>query len=191
MSNIIKPKLEFNYSWIYDQMIHEWQGKKYGGYSPKIERYKNRLEKEWRKIERKAFDVISEVSGLKWKKPVIDCYIVEETKCFSMPLTIEPRKKLKNLIKTIIHELVHNIIVQNLDRLRQKNYSKKYGKLSRKTEIHILVHAILKEALLKLYGEKQTRKLIESYDKYPKDYRKAWEIVEQEGSRKIIIDGIR
>lgn len=190
MNYKIKPKLIINYSKIYDIVVHGWNKLEYEEFSDGAVKYKEKLQKEWSKIERKVFNVISEVSGLKWKKPAVDCYFVRNiTSAFSMPLTIPVRKDLKKQMETITHELVHNIVVQNSDRINKKDYSKKYGELSRTTNLHILIHAILKETLLKIYSEKQTKKFINSYKK--PDYKKAWEIVEKEGSKKIIKDKIK
>lgn len=185
----IKPCLNFYYSPIYDRQIHECKGKRWKDVSKKAARYISNLKKDWNKIERKAFNAISSVSGLDWKKSCIDCYIVQIGKPFSMPLTISMKATPKEHIETLIHELIHNILVQNLNKVRIKSY-RKYGKLNERTRIHVLVHAILKKVLLELYGEKQTKKFIKKYDKWP-DYKKAWEIVEQEGSEKIIRENIK
>jgi len=193
MAKEIKPELWIDYSYIYDQMIHEWQGKKYdfSSINKSIE-YRSKLQKEWDKIERKVFDTMSEVSGLKWQKSIIDCYLVKRSIPFSSPLTIPIYRKdvdkemnIQRQIEIVIHELVHNITgVQNYDKLKKIEY-KKYGKLSVVTRIHILTHAILKLVMLELYGKKQTEEHIRTYDDSP-DYVKAWEIVEKEGAKEII-----
>lgn len=180
-----KPELWIHYSSIYDKRIHEWKGLKYKDFSREGNKYKEKLQREWKKIERKVFDTISEVSGLEWKKPIIDCYVVQKTIPFSTPLTIPIRKDLEKQMETIIHELIHNILVQNNDRVMYK----RYGELSKTTRIHVLVNAIEKEVLLKIYGPKRTKKFIKTY-KWP-DYKRAWEIVEKEGSKKIIKDCIK
>ena len=50
-----------------------------------------------------------------------------------------------------------------------------------------MVHAIEKEVLLKLFGERRTKEHIKIYDKWP-DYKKAWDIIEKEESKKVIKD---
>jgi len=186
----IKPELWISYSWIYDQSIHEWKGLKYK-LIPGVSKYREKLQKKWDRIERKAFDTMSKVSGLEWDRPIIQCYIVRgKVRPFSDPLTLPMRKNLDEQLEVILHELTHNIIVQNLDRIRDVDYSK-YGKLSLTARIHILVHAILKETLLVIFGEKRTKKAIEYYDDLPKDYKKAWEIVEKEGAKQVIKAHIR
>lgn len=187
----IKPQLIIEYSWIYDKQIQEWKGLKYTTDYKKAKKYRDKLQKKWNKFDKKIFDSISKVSGLKWKKQVIDCYLVTKTTPFSMPMTIPMRTGMRELIETITHELVHNILVQNWDRIIKKDYKKKYGEMSKKAEIHILVHSILKEAMINVFGEKKTKKYIKKKQENLSDYKTAWDIVEKEGSKRVIIDCIK
>ena len=183
--------LRFNYSWIYDKQIHWWKKSKYDEDSyKKVNNYIKRLEKEWKELDKKVFDVISKVSGLKWKNKNIECYVVSDLVYpFSSPLTITIHTNISHQIEIIIHELIHNIWIQNEDGVKFKDY-RKYGKLNFNVKIHILVHAIEKEVLLRLFIEKRTKKYIKWYDKFP-DYKKAWDIVEREGSKNIIKEWIK
>lgn len=186
-----RPHLNFYYSFIYDKNIHEWKGKNWKNASKRAIKYIAKLRREWNKVERKVFNAVATVSGLRWRKPYIDCYITQIGRPFSMPLTISMKSKPnpKDQIEVLIHELIHNVLAQNSEKVKIKKY-KKYGKLTERTKIHILVHAILKEVLVELFGEKKTKAIIRHYDKWP-DYKKAWEIVEREGSGKIIKESIR
>jgi hypothetical protein len=188
----IKPELWIYYAEIYDRMMHWWQGSEFKDCRSDASKYRQKLQKKFDKIEREVFDQISKASGLKWHKPVIDCYIVQKSIPFSTPLTLPMRPDLEAQMEVIIHELVHNILFQNfVKHVKKYNYSKKYGKLSRSANTHVLVHAILKEVLLEIYGEKKTKEFIKSYDKLPADYKKAWDIVNKEGSKKIIEECIK
>ena len=187
----MKPKLRIEYYWIYDKQIQEWKGLKYTTDYKKAKKYRDKLQKKWNKFDKKIFDSISKVSGLKWKKQVIDCYLVTKTTPFSMPMTIPMRTGMRELIETITHELVHNILVQNWDRIIKKDYKKKYGEMSKKAEIHILVHSILKEAMINVFGEKKTKEYIKKKQENLSDYKTAWDIVEKEGSKKIIKECIK
>ncbi len=183
------PKLKICYSEIYDRQIHKWMGIEFKEIFKQTLKYVKKLQKEWNKVEKKVFTAMTKVSGLKWSQQTTTCFVVRNSNPFSMPLTLPIRKDLDNQIETIIHELVHNLIFQNSKKIRKKNYSKKYGRLSRVTKNHVLTHAILKETLLKIYGEKKTRLLIKKYNNSP-EYKKAWEIVEKEGFKRIIKDFI-
>lgn len=181
-------KLNIQYSSIYDRRIHEWRNQEYKELSKEEISNIDKLKKTWSKIESKSFKVLSKVSNLKWKKTEIDCYLARKTAPFSTPLTIPIKKDIDSLIETILHELIHNLLLQNPDKIKKSNvkkYIKKYGKLSRTTLLHILVHAILKKALMEIFGETQTKLFIKKYDNMP-DYKKAWEIVEKETSEEII-----
>ena len=186
----MRPKLIVDYSGVYERQIHKWRGEEYTDRFKEMMAYTKKLQKKWDTVGDKAFDTMSRVSGLAWQKPLINCWVARRSNPFSMPLTIPPRKDFDKLLEVIIHELVHNLIVQNSDRIK-KGYSKRYADLSKLTRIHILVHAILHETLLELYGEKQTKIFIQDYDRLSADYRKAWDVVEKEGAKKIIKECIK
>jgi hypothetical protein len=186
----ITPKLIVEYSSVYDRRIHAWQGAEFKPCFKKVIPYNARLQKKWDRIGDNVFKTMSKVSGLEWQKPIINCWVVQKSIPFSMPLTIPMRPNLYNLFEVIIHELVHNIIVQNSARIK-KEPLKRYEKFSRLTRNHILVHAILHETLLELYDEKQTKIFIQDYDRLSGDYRKAWDVVEKEGAKNIIAECIK
>lgn len=173
-------------------MVYYWKGLGYTeSNSENGKKYFKKLEKQWKKIERRAFNAIAKASGLKWKTPIIDCYVVTaKTYSFSSPLTLSIKKDMKLQIEILIHELVHNIVVQNMDLVRVKLMHEKYGKYGMKTKIHVLVHAILEQTLLQLFSKQRVNKHIRWYDDKPA-YKLAWDIVEQEGSKRIIKELIK
>ena len=190
MAKKIKPELWIQYSWVYDLTIHKWQGREFKECTSSALKYRQALQKKWDKIERKIFDTMSNVSGLEWQKPVIDCYVVQRTIPFSIPLTIPMHPDLDDQLEVISHELAHNLVVQNIEKIKRYR-SAKYGKLSRTAQIHVLIHAILKEVYLQVFGEKKTLEIIKTYDELSSDYKKAWEIVEKEGAKNIIKECIK
>ena len=75
------PKIIFKYSWIYDQNWKEWikvYKRKTGKFpsTAQILNYIKKVEKLWRKDEKKILEELSKVSRLKWKSKFIYCYIV-------------------------------------------------------------------------------------------------------------------
>ncbi len=184
-----KIKLVILYSSIYDRTFHELRGE---NYTPHMEefgkKYVEKLKQLWEKNENKIFEEISRVSGLKWKKPLIDCYVVKKCRPFSSPLTISiygkdnKKRKMEHQIETIIHELIHNILVQNG---KWVDWREKYPGINRITNNHILVHAIMKKVMENIYGKERAERHIHRTSRIP-EYRKAWEIVEKEGAEKII-----
>ncbi len=83
---------------------------------------------EWvNKNNEKILDEIEKVTNLKFKERNIDVYICEffPFKGISIPIII--RKMDKNeMIKTLIHELLHVILVQNLIKFESKEKLHEY-----------------------------------------------------------------
>lgn len=193
------PKVIFQYSWIYDQNWQDWikiypiwkkKLKKSKWPSPiQVRTYIKKVEKIWRKHEKKVMTEISKTIGLKWTEDV-KCYVVGHARAFSDPFTMSMAKDPNDFIDTLIHELMHQILaVQKGNRKRTskawdyiyKNYQKEFIT----TKNHIPVHAIHKHIYLKFFGNKRLQKDIKSCQKWPA-YKISWEIVEKEGYENII-----
>ena len=179
----IKPIVDITYSPAYDKQIHFWKGLEFKR-PINLKEYRQEFINKWEPVERKVFDTMSAVSGLSWKKPIIDCYLVQRTIAFSMPLTLPMQSKLDDLIEVLIHELVHNIVVQNRPRINWKKCQTDYPELHNVARIHILVHSILKLVLIEIFGKEKTKEHIKN--QISPHYKKAWDIVEQEGAAKLI-----
>ncbi len=188
------PKIIFKYSWIYDQNWKEWikiYKRKKGRYpsTKQILNYIEKVEKLWRKDEKKILEELSKVSGLKWRSKIIYCYVVGRCIPFSDPLTLSLYDKLDYFIDVLIHELIHQLFTQrgNMDKSKKAwNYiNRKYRKESHTTRIHIPLHAIHSYIYLKFFDKKRLSRDIKRISFLP-DYKKSWEIVEREGYEKII-----
>jgi hypothetical protein len=117
----------------------------------------------------------------------------------SDPLTIPIQLKHKKEIFTLTierffdmltHELIHNLFIQNKDRLNKyfdSLINKKYKNLSWNITIHIPVHAIHKEIFDKFFEKKRFKEEIKACSYYS-EYKKAWDVTLKEGSKKIIGD---
>ncbi len=189
---MLLPKIIFKYSWIYDQ---HWRGiyKKSKDYPSEKEINNNikKIEKLWRKDEKKILRELSVISGLSWKEKSITCYIVGKCIPFSDPLTMKVYKEfpLNYFIDVLTHELIHQLFIQNED-IQKLNkawnyFHRKYKKEEFNTIIHIPVHAIHSHIILKYFGEKRLKREIESLNRFP-DYKKSWDIVKEEEYQKII-----
>lgn len=178
------PKVNIEYSPVYDEMIHRWQNIPFENAQEKAADYISRFGAVWRQIEERVFSSMQKVSGLSWMGESIDCFIVQNSKPFSRPLTLPMKKDLLVESETLIHELVHNILMQNKERLRKVEYPQ-YAPMSKLTYVHIGVHAILKPVLIDVFGGEKTAELIKHYDSFP-DYKRAWELVEKETPQRII-----
>ena len=103
------PRIEFKYSWIYDQNWKEWiklyrrQLQQYPS-EKKIQNFIKKVEPLWRKEEKKILQELSKITGLPWKVKTIICYVVGGCRPFSDPLTIRIFKNPNDFIDTLTHE---------------------------------------------------------------------------------------
>lgn len=194
-------KLVFVYSPIYDMMVREWRtGLK--DYDPivfgkisktvwdfeNIRRYQERameLQKQWGKIEKKVIDAMQRTSSLKIEKGEVKCYILNLTHSFSDPMTLGINAK-QDLMEAVMHELGHRLIVSNMNRVKWNELYVRFGKETNSCRNHILLHAVLELAYTTAFGKARTKQYIAGYKNYPKDYRRAWEIVKVQGARKLV-----
>ena len=195
------PKIEFRWSWIYEQEMHNSfvkSEKDIKRRERQIKKFINNVRKEWNKKESKILKFMAKITGLNWKTKNIVCYVIwlSEKGPISDPLTIPIQLKVgkkvfkltpQRFIDILVHELIHNLFIQNkkVDKYFDYLIKKKYKKESMVTAIHVPVHAIHKEIYLKFFNKKRLKiekEICKSYS----DYTKAWEIVEREGSKKII-----
>lgn len=188
------PKIRFRYSWIYDQNWKEWikiyekKSQKYPS-AKEVLNYIKKVEKLWKKIEKKILSELSNITGLMWKEDFIYCYVVGKCIPFSDPLTMPMYKDTDYFIDTLIHELIHQLFTQegNMKQSSEawKHIDRKYKKETIKTRIHIPLHSIHFHIYMKFFNEKRLKTDIESISFLP-DYKRSWKIVQKEGYQNII-----
>lgn len=189
------PKIIFRYSPIYDSDYRnsdkikkklEDKGLTY----PSAKEIFHEIEKIkplWGKIESEVLKAISRITGLKWKEKDITCYVIGYGRSFSDPLTIRLHETPELFIDTLVHEMIHQIQIQNND-LAKKWYSyldKVHNNETNLTKNHIIVHAIHKKIYLELFNEDRLKLDIKT-SQNDVDYARSWEIVEKEGYENII-----
>lgn len=190
------PKVVFKYSWIYDQTWKEGLiGKKIKKYpsSEKLLGYIKKIEKLWRKDERKILREVAKITHLKWQSEFIGCYVVGRCRPFSFPLTMPIYEKHPDrFIDVLTHELIHNILTENLKKTKkaQKYIDKKYRKESIKTKNHIFLHAFHAYIYDKFFDEKRLKQEIKFINSNP-DYKKSWQIVQKEGYQSLINEFVK
>lgn len=148
------------------------------------------FKKEWDKHENKILNGLKKITGLNFAINYIDVFVVHSKavkNSISHPLIIKLRKNKNASVRTLVHELTHNLMWDNI---QNDNWSLKIQKLfpneNKKTAIHVGVHAILEAVyndILKNPGG--VVKDIEFCQSLP-DYKRAWEIVKEEGYKNII-----
>jgi len=191
------PKIEFVYSWIYNQTFfmllkREW---KLEYLKPSL-RYTKKLEKEWKKIDKKVLKEMENVTGMRWKDKEITCFLVNHcVHSFSWPLTViisggEGKfRRVDHVIDILVHELIHNLFSDNgvykLD--KQLGFDKEFKDELRTTKAHIYLHALHKQLYLKFFNKRRLVRDIASakYKSMP-GYDRAWEIVEQYGHENLL-----
>jgi hypothetical protein len=189
---MLLPKIIFKYSWIYNEHWKEVYNKNKEYPSEKeINSYIKKVEKLWRKDEKKILKELSVISGLRWKEKLIICYVVGKCIPFSDPLTIKTYKEYppNYFIDVLTHELIHQLFTQSENMRKSKKawdyFHRKYKNEKFNTIIHIPVHAMHSYIILKYFGEKRLKREIESLSHLP-DYKKAWNIVKNEEYKNII-----
>ena len=189
------PKIIFQYSWLYDQNWIKWI-KIYKRYKiqynhtiKEILNYIKNIDKYWKKYEKPILKELSQISRLKWKSKEIPCYVVGDCVPFSDPLTIGMYKDKDWFVNNLIHELIHQLFTQNGNIEKSKrawNYiNRKYRDKPFNTRIHIPLHAIHSHIYLRFFNEKRLSRDIKLI-KFLPEYKKSWEIVREEGYKKII-----
>ena len=108
-------------------------------------------------------------------------------KSISDPLTVTLSNKGEQFIDTLTHELIHQLQIQNASLLKKwwELINEKYSKESKVTKNHILLHALHTKLLKERYGEERLKINI-AKSKDSQDYKRSWEIVNQEGYENII-----
>ena len=189
------PKIIFQYSWLYDQNWIKWI-KIYKRYKiqynhtiKEILNYIKNIDKYWKKYEKPILKELSQISRLKWKSKEIPCYVVGDCVLFSDPLTIGMYKDKDWFVNNLIHELIHQLFTQEGNEVKSKkawNYIyRKYKKESHNTQIHIPLHAIHTHIYLNFFDKKKLEEEIK-FNKYFKDYKRSWDIVQKKGYKNII-----
>ena len=105
----------------------------------------------------------------------------------SDPLILRVSDDVDRNLCVLVHELIHNLMWDNV---QKNNWSLKVRKMfpkeNRKTAIHVSVHAILEA----LYTDvlRNPEMIIEDIKRSQRslDYRRAWDIVKQEGYKSIV-----
>ena len=179
------PKVEFRYSMVYDRIWMKGEPKS----REFMLKYINDVAKLWRKKENKILYEMQKITGLKWKEKRIICYVNSRGRSFSEPLTVIYNKDKNDFVDTLTHEMIHQIQIQGA-----KNFPEWVGYLKRKYPNgnpiflrHILLHAVHKRLFLELFDKKRLNREIKSHQPYP-DYKRAWDVVEEEGYENIIKD---
>lgn len=205
------PKIRFDYSTQYNNLWRDWfksymknnwkrfleerKRKKKASHSERYRikktlEYIKKIEKIWRKDEKRILKELSRTTGLKWKEDSVICYIIWAGNSIAVPLTVIVHNDTNDFIDTLIHELIHYLLVDGdknskLSVNAQNYFSNKYKNEKRNVIHHILLFAIMQHTYLKFFDMERFEKHIDISKSSP-DYARAWQIVQKEGCQKII-----
>lgn len=196
------PKIKFIWSYLYQLEIHsqkvDTEEYNYEEYEKYVLDFIKELEKEWEKFGKSILEYMKNLTGLKWNREAIECYVIKISTYtpISSPLTIpiqlQAGKEIYTLsidryIDMLIHELIHNLFIdnKNTDDYFMYLINEKYKNEEFNTAIHVPIHTIHKKIFLKFFDKKRLESEINMSSYYPA-YKRSWEIVNQIGEDKII-----
>lgn len=144
----------------------------------------------WKKNEKKLITAMQKISGLNFYQNLIDVYLISGYGgAFSDPLTMNIKKyEGERFVDILTHEILHRLLTDNIQNKNGGSWPyKAYPRIKDKTTLHhILVHAIHKEIYLAvLKRPDRLKRDMEECQKWP-SYKRAWDIVEQDGHMNII-----
>jgi len=195
------PKVNFIWSWIYQSQIHSTtvdEEYDYESYTRYVESFIKGIKKTWKALEENVFRSIEELSGLKWGKSELNCYVIKISSMnpISDPMTIPIQLQAEGgnftlseerFIDMVVHELIHNLFIQNEDKMNQyfKYALRKYKNEQLNTIIHLFLHAIQKKIFLKLFDKRRLNNEKQACSFYDAD-KKSWDMVDKIGEDIII-----
>ncbi|QQG39953.1 MAG: hypothetical protein HYS81_00900 [Candidatus Aenigmatarchaeota archaeon] len=196
-------KVDFVYSAPYDSSFYR---ARFGHYTrdPSVKPFDRELSKTqafgftrklyeiWEPKERAVIEGIERATGLPWKDDAVTCFVVNyAVNGFGYPLTLtthEGKTEPSRAVLTLVHELAHvNLMYEGPGRLRDywKTFHERYAGEDVMTRNHIPVHAALAIVLPQTFGEDALVSL-KSRDAKDPPYKRAWEIVDNEGAENIL-----
>jgi len=184
------PKLEVEYAWGYDAIVHAAKKQRFSTRDMAFGRsFATKFRKEIKASLNKFLAIAEKESSLKWRQSHIKCYVVHGIDFdIEDPLTIKiiHSGRIKVAVETLYHELIHLLIEQNKDFIRNNNYiARKYRKEPLDVKDHIFDQAVMWKVYNKFFGPKKTQHVIASYRNFP-EHMRAWRIIKKEGPERII-----
>jgi hypothetical protein len=150
------------------------------------------LEKNWQRYEEHILIHLQDITGLSFAQNIIDVYVVDPDRLGGMsdPLTIGGATGKRRFIFMLAHELTHRLMECNTQGVDWHTMAwKMYPKENHLTAHHVIVHAVL-EALFTTINKKNLLSEDIKISQKQLAYKRAWEIVEEEGYKNIL-DKIR
>lgn len=180
----VNPKIIFEYSPVYDRQWSLSLNKKFDVESSKkrfgsfIDNFQKYLTKNKQII---FLQLIERYSGLKWKYDIIWVYFINNLNIagFSVPLTVKISDDYLDVCSTLIHEAIHNILIQNDDKVKPviEHLNQLFPNEDKKAILHIIVNSIERKVFSEVFGKNKYMLIFEKTRNY-KGLKRAYEILE-------------
>lgn len=184
--------LVFRYSQAYDEMLSLMMGKPVNEVDAVAAKdFVKKLEALWNREGRKITKEIERVSGLRFQQRM-ECYVVRRMlfESISHPLTLRMHRHVEVLRGILVHELLHNLLVQHGARA-----SKVLNQLAGNHDfrVHFPVLLCERRVLEKLYGRWKQEKRVEDLDDVWRAVNKVYPVFlrEQRGVLRFLQDVAR
>ncbi|MBI2409644.1 hypothetical protein HYV30_01205 [Candidatus Kaiserbacteria bacterium] len=146
----------------------------------RVEKYKA----EWAKDGGEIIKNVCTVLGLSFQRNIIDVHIVSgSSRGFSEPIILKSGFSPKEFVDTLVHELIHALLQDNIERVPVRILSDLFPDESTLTRNHIITHAVLKHVYIDILKDKS--RLAENIERSSNadspSYNRAWEIVDERG----------
>ena len=197
---MLLPKIIIQYGFFLDQIFREHfilkPENKDKTLIEKEDLFKNieDYKKEWEIYEERILTSLLKLLPIKFLHNVIDVYIVSYISPrhtgFSHPLTIRGNLGVDEFVNVLIHEILHVFLTAN-SILPEISPSKTIKEMfpaenNTKTINHIIINAILKYIYSDVLKDNNRLLKDKKRDCRHKEYKKAWDIVEEKGYMEII-----
>jgi len=191
----MERQFNFKYSTIYDKNWALALHRKYDREKNKenYQKFLNNFSKIWDSKEEQILKEIEFYSKLKWKDKNIGVYFVTNLKFsgFSDPLTIMMSEDYNKIAKTLTHEAVHVILLQNPEEWKNiyEKLNLKFPEENIKTQVHLIVNAVTEKVFSKVFGKEESERIKEIEKKYI-GLKRAYELLENIQVKDDVIDSI-
>lgn len=145
---------------------------------------KNRLEELTESKLQSILQDMSQYTKCDFKKDEYDCYLVPNFPKggISDPLTIKIQNKPLGEFLTLIHELIHILMMENKNKFRPiiNKLKKEYPKEEDKILVHVVLFDILREAIKNNFEEDYFKEIKEKTIPYKRSFEIAEEMKNKE-----------
>jgi len=182
------PRIEFRYSWQYDQENRLRFTDPLYPSGDEIREYMEGVRDAWKPRQRTLLSSISRISGLPWREDAILCYVIGRCVPVSDPLTLPVYKDQAELfIEKLTYELTERLLMHSRNlKARSGFWEGMFRSTSNdgvKVSYMVPVNAIYMDIKSRYLGSGDSEESLVSTNL---DFRRAREIVSELGHKEII-----